>query len=190
MVAQPPGTLNDRLTAAFAAAFGRAESGPALLIGMDTPQVTPRLLDTDWQGADAVLGLSEDGGFWAIGLRPGHPPGIFDGVPMSTDRTGSAQLARLTRLGLRVGYSRRSATSTSRPTPSRSPYEHPELCTSPGPTPRSSMRSGAAGPDRLFDRVYAGRPRSRPASLAADVGRWRAAPTRSTSWSSPAANRR
>ena len=46
---------------------------------MDTPQVTPELLESDWDGADAVLGLSEDGGFWAIGLRtstgrPGSSP--------------------------------------------------------------------------------------------------------------------
>jgi SAM-dependent methyltransferase len=74
----------------------------ALLIGMDTPQVTAQLLDSDWEGADAVLGLSEDGGFWAIGLRYGHPPGLFDGVPMSTSRTGSAQLARLINSGLSV----------------------------------------------------------------------------------------
>ncbi|HEY5821082.1 MAG TPA: DUF2064 domain-containing protein [Propionibacteriaceae bacterium] len=105
VVAQPDGTLNDRLTAAFADAWP-TESGPAphraLLVGMDTPQVTPAELNVDWDGADALLGLSEDGGFWAIGLRAGHPPGIFDGVPMSSDRTGSAQLARLSALGLSV----------------------------------------------------------------------------------------
>lgn len=109
--AQPDGTLNDRLTAAFASAFdagsGRtaapgARPERALLVGMDTPQVTPERLDVDWAGADALLGLSEDGGFWAIGLRSDHPDGVFDGVPMSTARTGSAQLARLMELGLSV----------------------------------------------------------------------------------------
>ena len=69
---------------------------------MDTPQVTAALLDTDWEGADAVLGLSEDGGFWAIGLRSADPRSIFAGIPMSTDRTGAAQLARLAALGLSV----------------------------------------------------------------------------------------
>src|SRR6185436_11773484 len=102
VVAQPAGALNLRLAAAFATALSSRTDEPALLIGMDTPQVTARLLDIDWEGANAVLGLSEDGGFWAIGLRPGHPPGIFDGVPMSTSRTGSAQLARLFDLGLSV----------------------------------------------------------------------------------------
>lgn len=104
VISQPVGTLNDRLTAAFRDA---ARTGPPdqriLLIGMDTPQVTGAGLSVDWDGADAVLGLSDDGGFWAIGLCPGHPAGIFDGVAMSTDRTGSAQLARLIDLGLSVG---------------------------------------------------------------------------------------
>ena len=99
---QPPGTLNIRLAAAFAAAVSEPMDSPALLIGMDTPQVTAELLDSDWEGADALLGLSEDGGFWAIGLRRGHPRGLFDAIPMSTSRTGSAQLARLINSGLGV----------------------------------------------------------------------------------------
>jgi SAM-dependent methyltransferase len=69
---------------------------------MDTPQVTPAQLDVDWEGADAVLGLSEDGGFWAIGLREVEPAAVFDQIPMSTARTGAAQLARLIDLGLSV----------------------------------------------------------------------------------------
>jgi glycosyltransferase A (GT-A) superfamily protein (DUF2064 family) len=102
VISQPPGTLNIRLAAAFEAAVSEPMDEPALLIGMDTPQVTAQLLDSDWEGADAVLGLSEDGGFWAIGLRCGHPAGLFDAVPMSTSRTGSAQLARLVDSGLSV----------------------------------------------------------------------------------------
>ena len=102
VISQPPGTLNVRLAAAFTAAVAEPMDEPALLIGMDTPQVTAQLLDSDWEGADAVLGPSEDGGFWAIGLRYGHPAGLFDAVPMSTARTGSAQLARLVDSGLSV----------------------------------------------------------------------------------------
>ena len=98
---QVRGSLNDRLEAAFRTALGK-ESGSALLVGMDTPQVTATLLDMDWEGADAVLGLSEDGGFWAIGLRSGDPGPVFAGIPMSTGRTGAAQLARLDALGLSV----------------------------------------------------------------------------------------
>jgi glycosyltransferase A (GT-A) superfamily protein (DUF2064 family) len=104
VVHQPPGTLNQRLEAAFAAVW-QASPGTAcraLLIGMDTPQVQAPDLEADWGGADAVLGPSQDGGFWTIGLQAGHPTGIFTGVPMSDHRTGSLQLARLRGLGLRV----------------------------------------------------------------------------------------
>lgn len=113
VVPQIGGSLNDRLAAAFRAAPPRREArpagpgpadpaGPVLLIGMDTPQVTPELLEVDWRGADALLGLSEDGGFWVIGLRGVDPGAVFRGIPMSTDRTGPAQLARLHELGLSV----------------------------------------------------------------------------------------
>jgi len=101
--AQPAGSLNDRLAAAFADAWATdAASQRVLLIGMDTPQVSGAVLSADWGGMDAVLGLSDDGGFWAIGLRAGHPAGVFDDIAMSTARTGSAQLARLFDLGLSV----------------------------------------------------------------------------------------
>ena len=78
VVAQRGDGLDERLANAFADV-----GGPALLVGMDTPQVTP------------------DGGYWAIGLRVPQP-GAFVGVPMSTAWTGSAQHARLRQLGLRV----------------------------------------------------------------------------------------
>jgi hypothetical protein len=93
--------LGERLAAAF-----EDVGGPALLVGMDTPQLTPRLLlegtralsDPD---VDAVLGPALDGGYWSVGFkRPS--PGAFDGVPMSTETTCERQRARLHRLGLRV----------------------------------------------------------------------------------------
>ncbi len=90
------GPLDERLAAAFAAV-----SGPALLIGMDTPQVTPGLLTVDWQAADAWFGPAADGGFWALGLRV-PDPALLRGVPMSTPHTGAVQRARLLAAGLRV----------------------------------------------------------------------------------------
>ncbi len=102
---QAPGGLDTRLEHAFEQAFAMAgPAGPAdpvLLIGMDTPQVTPELLSSDWGDADAVLGLADDGGWWAAGLRR-RTPGAFIGVPMSTDHTGADQLARFRELGLNV----------------------------------------------------------------------------------------
>ncbi|HEX4832804.1 MAG TPA: DUF2064 domain-containing protein [Trebonia sp.] len=93
---QSGGPLDERLAAAFAAV-----DGPALLIGMDTPQVTPELLAVDWQDADAVFGPAADGGFWALGLRA-PDPALLRGVPMSAPETGAIQRARLVAAGLRV----------------------------------------------------------------------------------------
>jgi rSAM/selenodomain-associated transferase 1 len=103
LVAQRGETLDERLAAAFEDA-----GGPTLLIGMDTPQVTPGLLDHGLRalstpGTDAVLGFALDGGYWAIGLRRPDPR-VFLGVPMSTARTGRAQLSRLRGLGLCVRF--------------------------------------------------------------------------------------
>jgi len=101
VVPQPPGGLAVRLAAAFRATFRRADHTPALLVGMDTPQLGAHLSDVDFAGADAVLGLTDDGGYWAIGLRSPDDR-VFEDIPMSTDHTGAAQLARLRDLGLRV----------------------------------------------------------------------------------------
>ncbi len=98
---QRGGDLSARLADAFADV-----GGAALLIGMDTPQVTPALLASSrdrlaGEGTDAVLGLTVDGGYWAIGLRcPDRR--VFDGVPMSAADTGSIQLERLRELRLRT----------------------------------------------------------------------------------------
>jgi glycosyltransferase A (GT-A) superfamily protein (DUF2064 family) len=96
VVPQCGGPLDERLAGAFAAV-----RGPALLIGMDTPQVTTGLLAVDWQDADAVFGPAADGGFWALGLRV-PDPALLRGVPMSTTRTGAIQRGRLLAAGLRV----------------------------------------------------------------------------------------
>jgi uncharacterized protein len=98
---QRGGGLDERLAHAF-----DDVGAPALLIGMDTPQVAPRDLSEGLRqltqpGTDAVLGPAPDGGYWAIGLREPEPR-AFLGVPMSSSRTCRAQRARLTSLGLRV----------------------------------------------------------------------------------------
>jgi hypothetical protein len=101
VVPQLAGGLDQRLAGAF-----DAVGGPAVLIGMDTPQVTPALLERaaaalGTTGVDAVLGSAFDGGYWCIGLRRPDRR-VFDGVPMSAAHTGRMQLARLHALGLRV----------------------------------------------------------------------------------------
>ncbi|WP_405984243.1 DUF2064 domain-containing protein [Streptomyces sp. NBC_00872] len=102
VVPQSAGGLDERLAAAFALC-----SGPALLIGMDTPQVTTRLLapalaPDAWREHDAWFGPAVDGGFWALGLAA-PDPALLRGIPMSVPETGAAQYARLVAAGLRVG---------------------------------------------------------------------------------------
>lgn len=93
---QCAGGLDERLAEAFGGC-----AGPTLLIGMDTPQVTPELLTVDFDGCDAWFGPADDGGFWALGLADPDPR-LLRGVPMSTPATGAVQRQRLVAAGLRV----------------------------------------------------------------------------------------
>jgi uncharacterized protein len=100
VIAQRGRGLDERLAAAFEDA-----GAPALLVGMDTPQLLPTHLAAGQRAladpaVDAVLGPAPDGGYWAIGLRAADRA-VFEGVPMSTAATGAAQAARLRELGLR-----------------------------------------------------------------------------------------
>jgi hypothetical protein len=98
--------LDQRLAAAFCDAQRHSDL-PVLLVGMDTPQVTPELLTRCGAplllpgGPDAVLGMAADGGWWALGLRRADSS-LLHGVPMSTAGTGAAQLDRLHGAGLAV----------------------------------------------------------------------------------------
>lgn len=105
VVPQVDADFDRRLAAAWDEATRVTGTG-GVQIGMDTPQVTPALLDEavdalDAPDIDAVLGLAADGGWWAIGLHAADDR-VFAGVPMSTDHTGADQRGRLDTLGLRV----------------------------------------------------------------------------------------
>jgi rSAM/selenodomain-associated transferase 1 len=95
--------LDERLGNAFVDAVVEAGEA-ALLVGMDTPQLTPALLDASAEtllapGVGAVLGPAIDGGYWAIGLRE-PDAAVFQGVPMSTTETLTEQRRRLHGLGI------------------------------------------------------------------------------------------
>ena len=97
---QIAGGFDLRLGAAF-----EAVGGPALLIGMDTPQVDAGLLDRSvaelmHDGQDAVFGAAVDGGWWALGLRHADAS-LLRGLPMSTPWTARAQRERLTERGVK-----------------------------------------------------------------------------------------
>jgi uncharacterized protein len=100
VVQQPSGGLDERIAAAFEWTEDRA-----VLIGMDTPQVDPAVLQgvLDDPDADAWFGPATDGGWWALGLDPRRRRGdLIRGTPMSSDVTGASQLLRLSAAGLRV----------------------------------------------------------------------------------------
>jgi len=95
--------LGERLANAFA---GTARPGTAsLLVGMDTPQLDADLLTrvaSGLDGADAVLGPAEDGGWWVLALRDPHQASALTGVRMSTSDTGADTAGALRRRGLTV----------------------------------------------------------------------------------------
>jgi rSAM/selenodomain-associated transferase 1 len=93
--------LGERLQAAF-----DDVGQPALLVGMDTPQLTPEHLLSAVEAlgdrrTDAVLGPTHDGGYWCVGFRE-PVADAFLGVPMSEPETYSRQRQRFGELGLRV----------------------------------------------------------------------------------------
>jgi uncharacterized protein len=100
VIAQSTGGLDMRIGAIFDQC-----SGPTVLIGMDTPQLSEEILApvfAEWpRGTDAWLGFANDGGYWALGLA--EPDGsLIRGVPMSQADTGRRQLERLEERGLSV----------------------------------------------------------------------------------------
>ncbi|MET8698663.1 DUF2064 domain-containing protein [Kitasatospora sp. NPDC004723] len=107
---QSGGGLDVRLAAAFGHAARLAPDAPALLVGMDTPQLNAATLAEPLSpmgraGADAWFGPASDGGFWALGLaRPTEDLArrLLLGVPMSAPDTGQVLLDRLGTAGLTV----------------------------------------------------------------------------------------
>lgn len=96
---QCSGGLDERLADALGAV-----DGPALLVGMDTPQLLAAHLGAFDPGRfDAALGYAPDGGYWGIGLRDtGRAAQAVLGVGMSLASTGALQRDRLIALGMRV----------------------------------------------------------------------------------------
>jgi glycosyltransferase A (GT-A) superfamily protein (DUF2064 family) len=100
-------SLGERLAHAFADVYRPGVA--TLLVGMDTPQLSAAELDEGLGqvvapgGPEAVLGLAEDGGWWALGLGDGRHAAALAGVTMSTSRTGADTRDALRSRGLRVG---------------------------------------------------------------------------------------
>lgn len=98
--------LGPRLAHAHRNAAG--EFGATVQIGMDTPQLSAAALVAAAgmvvvsDGADAVLGLAEDGGWWLLALRRAGDARLIAQVPTSTPETGRLTSAALRGAGLTV----------------------------------------------------------------------------------------
>jgi rSAM/selenodomain-associated transferase 1 len=110
LVPQGSGDLGRRMARAFAALL--APGVPAVvLIGSDAPSLPRAVLERalrvlEAPRTDVVLGPSEDGGYYLIGMRAPHPA-LFERIAWSTGSVLQTTLARAERQGLRVRMLRR-----------------------------------------------------------------------------------
>ncbi|SPM29006.1 Uncharacterized conserved protein, glycosyltransferase A (GT-A) superfamily, DUF2064 family, partial [Mycobacterium terramassiliense] len=105
VISQRGNDFADRLANAHADSGSRSGGLPVLQIGMDTPQVTAELL-ADCAGrlldAPAILGLADDGGWWALGVGVPAMAECLRAVPMSRPDTGELTLKALRDNGIDV----------------------------------------------------------------------------------------
>ena len=102
-VDQGHGDLGARLAQTIATAFSRA-SGPVAVVGSDHPNLPPdRVADALEAAAEGEIGWipTEDGGYACLAL-PRPLPGLFEGVPWSTDGVADATRNNARRLGVNL----------------------------------------------------------------------------------------
>ena len=87
------GTLSEKIEQALATAKRTC------VLGTDTPNITPDLLEQSLSARDIVLGQAFDGGFWMLtsGLLPS---GVLHNIPWSTDRVLEKTIAQIRRSNL------------------------------------------------------------------------------------------
>lgn len=101
---QPPGDLGCRIEAILQRGL---EAGPAAIaLGADSPLLTPSHIEDALEilkTNDAVLGPSEDGGFYLLGVRD-CTPGLLAHISWSCEETRRQTEHRLQKHGMRVGF--------------------------------------------------------------------------------------
>jgi len=103
IVPQAGADLGARLEAAFRS-LREGGAGKTLALGSDSPTINPEWIERAVASLDAhdvVIGPTEDGGYYLIGMR-GEAPELFSDIPWSTDGVARATLARASKLGLAV----------------------------------------------------------------------------------------
>ena len=93
--AQCEGDLGTRMQYELDAAIN--DQGCGIVIGTDVPQVLNEVLPQAWQALqqnDVVIGPSEDGGYYLIGITRLFE-GLFQDIPWSTDQVYTYTLERV-----------------------------------------------------------------------------------------------
>lgn len=109
---QQGNSLGERLVHIFEAGFGR-EYGRVIVVGSDAPHLPASFLieaagrlDVGKAGSvpvNVVLGPSEDGGYYLIGLSRQSQPALFRDIPWSSSETRATTLQRAEEAGLTLG---------------------------------------------------------------------------------------
>lgn len=87
LVAQRGADLGEKMFQAFEFAFDLDSNANALIIGTDSPTFPVEFIEKSFEflesNAETVLGATDDGGFYLLGLRENHSP-IFENVEWSS----------------------------------------------------------------------------------------------------------
>jgi rSAM/selenodomain-associated transferase 1 len=97
---QKKGDLGEKMKHAFRAGFDDGFNR-VVLIGSDCPEISKRLIDEAFKElteADSVIGPSDDGGYYLIGLSR-FIPEIFDDIEWSTSTVFSSTINALNDVG-------------------------------------------------------------------------------------------
>lgn len=100
LASQADGDLGAKMLDALSAGIRRG--GSAAIMGCDVPHCGWDILDqaNDWLARGRnVLGPTDDGGYYFIGLQEAHA-GLFDDMPWGSERVLEMTLARAQKLGV------------------------------------------------------------------------------------------
>ena len=103
-VGQTGENLGDKMFHAFQFAFSQ-NSTAVVMIGTDSPNFPPDFIKRAFEHlktADAVLGETEDGGFYLIGLRRTLRKEIFENVEWSSPKTFRQTFRNIKNFGLKL----------------------------------------------------------------------------------------
>ncbi|MGV2826940.1 TIGR04282 family arsenosugar biosynthesis glycosyltransferase [Myxosarcina sp. GI1(2024)] len=102
---QVAGDLGEKMRSAFDRAFARGNSR-VVTIGIDCPDINESILATAFEALmkrDLVLGVAEDGGYYAIGLNRSIPE-LFANIDWGTDKVLTQTKNIAIALGLKIYY--------------------------------------------------------------------------------------